>query len=108
MDLQPVSTAEEGEMNGSRDALIAMLQAALERQTAATERMATDIPREIQRLRTAVQETMSSTITKTLRMVIAMAIICMAMMAGLVGTQIVLTKGSVSVNTPAETQTAPE
>ena len=105
--LQPVpALTEEREMAGTETTLIAMLQAALERQTAASERMAADIPREIQRLRTDVQETMATTMAKTLRMVIAMAIICMAMMAGLVGTQIVIAKDGLTVN--AEPQTEPE
>ncbi len=82
----------------SNDTLITILQGALERQTKAAEKLAEDVPEAINRLQADVHSSMERTLTKTMRLVIVMAVICILAMAGLVGTQIVLTQDSLTVN----------
>tara|TARA_R110000751_G_scaffold225887_2_gene327847 strand:- start:1495 stop:1821 length:327 start_codon:yes stop_codon:yes gene_type:complete len=96
-----IDSWQEADMS-SDDAVIQMLQDALAKQAEATERMTLRVAGEVRQLRVDVNTVMGTTMHKTMRMTIIMAVLCIMSIAGLVGTQIVLSRDAVTVNADPE------
>jgi hypothetical protein len=87
----------------SDDPVMAMLTRALDRSADATERMGRDVPAALTAMRGEMHESINQLGRSNTRSLLIMGALSLLLMAGLVGTQIVLTRGGIAVNSPTTT-----